>query len=61
MISDAALREFREVWKAEYGTAIPDDVAIEEAVALLTIMDEVYRPLKQSDVDEYENEKYKKS
>ena len=56
MISDAALREFKEVWLHDYGFEIPDEVAIEEAVALLTMMDKVYRPLKQEEVDTYENE-----
>lgn len=56
MISDAALREFKEVWLAEFGFPLPDDVAVEEAVALLTMMDKVYRPLKQEEVDAYENE-----
>ena len=55
MISDTALREFKEAWQAEFGVAIPDNVALEEATALLTVMNAVYRPLKQFDVDEYEN------
>ena len=56
MISDTALREFQDVWLAEFGTAIPDDTAMKEATALLTVFNAMYRPLKQSDVDEYENE-----
>jgi len=57
MISDAALREFKEAWQAEFGVAIPDNVALEEATALLTVMNAVYRPLKQSDLNENEDEK----
>ena len=57
MISDAALREFKETWQAEFGVAIPDDIAMEEATALLTVMNAVYRPLKQSDLNENEDEK----
>lgn len=56
MISDAALREFKEVWHAEFGQDIPDDVAMDEAVALLTMFDAVYRPIKQEWIAEYENE-----
>lgn len=56
MISDAALREFKEVWLHDYGFEIPDEVAIEEAVALLTAMAETYRPIKQEWIDEYENQ-----
>ena len=53
MISDPALREFHDIWKAEFGATIPDDVAIEEATALLTVMDAIYRPLRKSDENEY--------
>jgi len=54
MISDDALREFKQIWKDEFDTEIPDDVAVAEAVNLLTMFDTVYRPLRQADVDEYE-------
>ena len=56
MISDAALREFKEVWLHDFGVEIPDEVAIEEAVALLTAVDKAYRPIKQEWINEYENE-----
>ena len=59
MISNAALLEFKQVWLAEFGEDVPDDVAMGEAANLLTMFDAVYRPLKQSDIDEYENEKRK--
>lgn len=56
MISDAALREFKEVWLHDFGAEIPDEVAVEEAINLLTMFNSVYRPLKESDVYEYENQ-----
>ena len=56
MISDAALSDFKKIWLDEFGTEIPDEVAVEEAINLLTMFNTVYRPLKESDVDEYEND-----
>ncbi len=56
MISDTALKEFKKIWRAEFGGAeIADDFAMEEAVNLLTLFDTVYRPLKWGDIDEYGN------
>ena len=57
MISETALRHFKQIWVDEFGTEIPDELAVEEAINLLTMFNTVYRPLKESDVDEYENEK----
>lgn len=60
MISDVALNDFKKIWVDEFGTEIPDEVAVEEAVNLLTMFNVVYRPLKESDIDEYENGKSNK-
>lgn len=57
MISVAALDEFKAIWRSEFEEDITDEVAVDEAVNLLTMFDKVYRPIKQEDVDEYENEK----
>ena len=54
MVSDTALKEFKEIWRAEFGEDIPDDIAIEEAVNLLTAFNVVFRPLREQDLDEYE-------
>ena len=56
MISDTALREFKQIWLAEFGEDVSDEIAVGEAVNLLTMLDVVYRPIKQSDIDNYENE-----
>jgi hypothetical protein len=56
MISDAALQEFKQVWLTEFGEEIPDEIAIGQAVNLLTLFDAIYRPIKQEWVNEYENE-----
>lgn len=47
MISDQALREFKEIWKEEVGEDIADESAIDEAVNLLTAMNTIYRPIKK--------------
>ena len=57
MISTEALIAFKKIWAEEFGQDISDDVAIEEAVNLLTMFDAIYRPIKQEWLDEYENEK----
>jgi hypothetical protein len=53
MISEAALRAFKAIWHDQFGEDLPDDIAMEEAVNLLTMFDAIYKPLKQSDVDKY--------
>jgi hypothetical protein len=52
MISQKALQEFKELWKAEYGDDIPEDFAAGEAINLLTLFDAVYHPIKTEWVDE---------
>ncbi|KKU04269.1 MAG: hypothetical protein UY39_C0019G0008 [Candidatus Kaiserbacteria bacterium GW2011_GWC2_49_12] len=54
MISQKALDEFKTIWQKEFGQDIPDDVATEEAINLLTMFNAIYRPLKKEWVDEYE-------
>jgi len=47
MLSHQALHEFKEIWKQENGDEISDDFAMEQALSLITLMDEVYKPLKK--------------
>lgn len=54
MISKEALEEFKKIWREEHGEDISDEVALDEAVNLLTIMNVVYRPLKKEWVEEYD-------
>ena len=56
MISELALKEFKEIWLDEFGTEIPNEVAVEEAINLLTMFNVVYRPLKESELADNENE-----
>ena len=57
MISQEALDEFKAIWKKEFGHDIPDDIALDEATALLTEFNTVYRPIKKEWLDEYEKER----
>lgn len=60
MISKEALEEYKAIWRKENpGQDIDDQTAIDEATALLTIMDKVYRPITKDELDAY-NKKNKK-
>ena len=48
MLSQQAITDFKEIWKQENRESISDDLAIEEALKLLTIFDAIYRPIKNS-------------
>ena len=48
MLSQQAITDFKEIWKQENGESISDDLAIAEALKLLTIFDAIYRPIKNS-------------
>jgi hypothetical protein len=47
MISETALREFKELWSEEFSEEISDEQATELGINLLTIFDKVYRPVKK--------------
>jgi len=61
MISDAALKEFHEIWREEIGSKISDEQAMEEATQLLMLFDVIYRPIKKAWAKEYDNDKSKHS
>ncbi len=61
MISRQALKEFKAIWKEEYGNDIPDDFALEIAVNLLTLMNTIYRPIKEEWLNECENQIHEKN
>jgi hypothetical protein len=57
MISKQALEEFKEIWRKENpGQDIDDATAMDQAVALLTLMDTVYRPVKKEWLEKYKGE-----
>ena len=48
MISEAALRDFKKIWKEEFGgEEISDKLATEEAANLLTLFNAIFRPVKK--------------
>ena len=61
MISDAALKEFKEIWAEEIGSEISDEQAMEEATQLLTLFDVIYRPIKKEWVKQYDDDKSKQA
>ena len=56
MLTKQALQEFKEIWKAEMGEDISDDLALEIATPLLTLIDNVYKPIKKEWNNNYENQ-----
>ena len=62
MISKQALEEFKEIWRKENpGQDIDDATAMDQAVALLTLMDTVYRPVKKEWLEKYKRELVKEN
>lgn len=46
MLSEQALTDFKRIYAEEYGVDISDEYALELAVNLLGLFDEIYRPVK---------------
>ncbi len=61
MISQQALKEFKEIWKEEYGNDISDEFALEKAINLLTLMDAIYHPIKKEWLNKQDNATFKKN
>lgn len=56
MISEQALQEFKALWSEEFGEIPPTEIALDEAINLLTMVNHIYRPIKKDWVNEnYEN------
>jgi len=53
MISEQALKEFKQTWKEEKGEDISDEFALKEATNLLTLYDKIYRPIKKGWLEDY--------
>ncbi|MBI4232801.1 hypothetical protein HY605_06230 [Candidatus Peregrinibacteria bacterium] len=47
MLSDAALHEFKKIYKREYGTELTDTEALALGINLLTILDQIYKPIRK--------------
>lgn len=47
MISDQALKEFKDIWKDELGEVPSDEIVLDEAINLLNAFNHIYRPVKK--------------
>ena len=52
MLSEKALQEFKKIYLEEYGEEISDERATELGINLLTMFDNIYRPVKREWVKE---------
>lgn len=60
MLSEAALRDFKQIWLEEFGEEISDERAAELGINLLTLFDHIYRPVKKSWLEEFPEKPIKK-
>ncbi len=47
MISETAIKEFKELYLAEFGEEISDEKAVELGTSLLTLFNHIYRKVKK--------------
>ena len=47
MLSEAALKEFKQLYLEEFGKEISDEKATELGINLLTLFQNIYRPVKK--------------
>ena len=55
-MTDEALQRFKELWKEEFAEELSDTAAIDEATALLTLFNAIYRPIKKEWLKDLEKE-----
>jgi len=55
MLSQQALKEFKQIWKEEHQEEISDESAIEKGSNLLVLFDNIYRPIKKDWLKESDN------
>lgn len=53
MLSQQAIKEFQALCKEEFGVSVSDELAMEQGVNLLNLMNHVYRPVKEAWQDEF--------
>jgi hypothetical protein len=51
MISEKALKEFKEIYKKEFDIELSDKDALEKATKLLNLMRAVYGPISKDDYE----------
>lgn len=52
MLSDKALKEFKEIWQKQFGEEISDERAVELGINLLNLFDHIYRPVQREWMEE---------
>lgn len=57
MLSQKAIEEFKEIWKAEYGQDLSEQEAMEKAERFILLFKAIYRPIQLN--KEYEQNKKK--
>ena len=50
-VSPKALKEYKEIYRKQFGKDISDADALEQATKLLRLMEVVYKPMTQEDFD----------
>lgn len=55
MLSQQALKEFKQIWKEEYQEEISDESALEKGSNLLVLFDNIYRPIKKDWLNKSDN------
>lgn len=55
MLSNLALQEYKKIFKEEVGEELADDEATKLGINLLTLLNHIYRPVKQDWLNEYKN------
>ena len=51
MLSEAAIKEFKQIYFEQYGAEISDKEATDLAVSLLTMLKQIHRPVKKEWLD----------
>lgn len=57
MISEKALKEFKEIYKKEFNIDLSDQDALEKATKLLNLMKAVYGPMSKGDYEKLQKRK----
>lgn len=52
MVSEKALKEFIDIYREEFGIELEEEKALEMAINLLNLFNNIYRPIKRNWLDE---------
>lgn len=54
-LTEEDLKEFKRIYKKEFGEDISDKDALEKATRLIRLVKAVYKPIKKSDFEKFDN------